>query len=202
MKVNRREFMRKVGAGSIALASMPALMDILKQPALAQAERGFVFLAVNAAGPQHLIAMGGSGRFDPSRGPASPVTGGGSYFHFQPAASPPFPLVASGTWRPRLLVSYRQIGTYAGAAAGIGEFVIDIQRLRPSPALIRGALLRIACNLGPGGHQTGEIEGYTLSVPGTDFSAGGNPGPFRPIASPPPAGSFGLTVFQLPESLV
>lgn len=200
MKVNRREFMRKVGTGSIALASLPALMDILKQPALAQGERGFTFLCLSVAGTapsQHILAMGGSGQFDPSRGPASPVTGGGSFFHFRPAASPPFPLVASGTWKPRLLTSYRELGTYAGVAGGVGEFVIDIQRLRPSPASLRGAVLRIFCNLGPGGIQTGETEGYTLSIPGTDFSAGGTPGPFRQF--PPPG--MGLTIFQLPESL-
>lgn len=207
MKVNRREFLHKVGAGSIALASLPALMDVLKQPALgqmAQTERGYMFLTVSAAGPQHLIAMGGAGRFDPSRGSGS-VTGGGTYAHFQPAASPPFPIVAAGKWTARLLTSYRELAPYGSIAAGVGEFVIDIQRVRPSPASIRGAVLTIFCTLGPAGitaAQTGgQIEGINLSIPGTEFSAGGNPGPFRQIASPPPAGSFGLTVFQLPEGL-
>lgn len=199
--IDRREFLRKAGLGSLALGSLPALVNALGRPALAQSQRGFMFLAVSAAGTgagQHLVAMGGRGVFDPARGPSSSVDGGGSFFHFQPAASPPFPLVASGTWKGRLLVSYREIGTYGGAASGIGEFVIDIQRLRPSAALIRGAVLTIFCNLGPGGLQTGEIEGYTLSIPGTDFSAGATPGPFRQI---PPMGT-GLTVFQLPESLM
>ncbi len=210
MKVNRREFLHRVGAGSIALASLPALMDMFKQPALgqmAQSERGFLFVTVSAAGAApnlHLIAMGGAGKFDPSRGSGS-VTGGGSFTHFQPAASPPFPIVAAGNWRARLLTSYRELASYGSIAAGVGEFVIDIQRLRPSPALIRGAVLRIFCTLGPAGitaAQTGgEIEGISLSIPGTEFSAGGNPGPFRQIASPPPAGSFGLTVFQLSEGL-
>ncbi len=203
MKVNRREFLHRVGVGSIALASLPALMDMFKLPALAQAERGVMFLAISTAGAapsQHLIAMGGAAQFDPSKGPASPVTGGGSFFHFQPAASPPFPLVASGTWKARLLTSYKEIATYAGVAGGVGEFVIDIQRLRPSPALIRGAVLTVFCTLGPAGvtaAQTGGIEGYTLSIPGTGFSAGGDPGIFRQI---PPAGN-GVTIFLLPESL-
>lgn len=199
MRVNRREFMRRLGVGSIALASMPAFIDMFKLPALAQGERGFVFWAVSATGaPQHTVVMGGSGRFDPSKGPASAVTGGGNFFHFQPAASPPFPIVASGTWKPRLLTSYREIGTYAGVAAGIADFVIDIQRIRPSRAKFVGAVLHFVCNIGPGGLQTGEIEGYTLSIPGTDFSAGGTPGPFRQI----PPGGTGLTIFQLPESLI
>ena len=197
MKVNRREFMHRVGAGSIAIASLPALMDMFKLPALAQAERGALFLCVNAAGT-HRLAMGGAARFDPSRGAGSPATGGGSFFHWT-AAPAPSPLVASGTWKARLLTSYKEIATYAGVAAGVSEFVIDIQRLRPSPALIRGAVLTVYCNLGPAGiteAQTGGVEGYTLSIPGTDFSAGGNPGIFRqqqPFA--------GLTIFLLPESL-
>ncbi len=201
MKVNRREFLHRVGAGSIALASLPALMDMFKLPALAQAERGFIFHAnsvAGSAGPgQHIINMGGTARFDPSKGPASPVTGGGRYFHIQAAASPPFPIVASGTWTARLLTSYRELGTYADAAAGLGDFVIDIQRLRPSPALIRGAVLHVVCNIGAAGLSTGEIEGYTLSIPGTEFSAGGNPGIFRQI----PPGGTGLTLYILPESL-
>lgn len=202
MKVNRREFMRKVGAGSIALASMPALLDMLKQPALAQAERGYMFLAVSATAapappaPRHFIAMGGVGTFDPSKGPASPVTGGGSFFHWTAVATPPSPLVGSGTWKARLLTSYREIGTYGGAASGIADFVIDIQRIRPSPASFRGAVLRVVCDLGPGGLVTGEIEGYTLSIPGTEFSAGGTPGPFRQLSP-----NVGLTVFRTPEVL-
>ncbi len=42
MDVSRREFIRRVGAGSIALASMPALLDIFKLPALAQGEKGVI----------------------------------------------------------------------------------------------------------------------------------------------------------------
>lgn len=202
MRVNRREFLHRVGAGSIALASLPALMDMFKLPALAQSERGVSFLCVNAAGtpPAHLIAMGGTARFDPSRGPGSPVTGGGSFFHWTPSATAPAPLVASGTWKARLLTSYKEIATYADVAAGVGEFVIDMQRLRPSPALIRGAVLTVYCTLGPAGvtaAQTGGIEGYTLSIPGTEFSAGGNPGIFRQI----PPGGVGVTIFLLPASM-
>lgn len=199
MKVKRREFLHKVGVGSIALASMPALMDMFKLPALAQGERGVLFLCVDAAGNDRL-AMGGAARFDPSRGPGSPVTGGGHFFHWTASPTAPAPLVASGKWNARLLTSYKEVTPYGPVAAGVGEFVIDIERLRPSPALIRGAVLTVYCTLGPAGvtaEQTGGIEGYTLSIPGTGFSAGGNPGIFRQI----PPGGTGITIFQLPESL-
>jgi len=39
--------------------------------------------------------------------------------------------VASGTWKSRLLVDYRELGTYGGHAAGIGEFVVDLYRVKP-----------------------------------------------------------------------
>ncbi len=199
--IERREYLKRAGFGSLALGSLPMLIDALARPALAQTQRGFMFLTVSAAGPRHRLAMGGQGVFDPARGSASAMSGSGSFFHFQPATSPPFPLVASGTWKARLLTSYREIGTYGGAAAGIGEFVIDIRRLHPSPALIRGAVLRFFCNIGAAGLQTGKTEGITLSIPGTEFSGGAKPGPFLQIPSPQPAGSFGLSSFLLPESL-
>ncbi|MGH2454176.1 MAG: hypothetical protein ACRDF5_10520, partial [bacterium] len=122
------------------------------------------------------------------------------FFHWTASPTAPAPLVASGKWSGRLLTSYREAAIYHGVAAGVSEFVIDIERLRPSPATIRGAALTVYCNLGPAGiteAQTGGIEGYTLSIPGTDFSAGGNPGPFRQI----PPGGTGLTIFLLPESI-
>lgn len=129
------------------------------------------------------------------------VEGGGNFFHFQPASSPAFPLVAAGIWKARLLTSYREIGTYGGAVAGVAEFVIDIQRLRPSQTLIRGAVLQQFCNIPPAALDTGETEGIILSIPGTEFSGGATPGPFRQIPSPPPAGSAGFTEFLLPEYL-
>lgn len=78
-------------------------------------------------------------------------------------------------------------------ASGIAELVIDIFRQIPSPAVFRGAVLTIYCNIGAAALQTGNIEGYTLAIPGTDFSAGGTPGPFRQV----PPGGTGLTIFRV-----
>ncbi len=197
MKMDRREFLRKAGLGSVALASLPTFANALAKTALAQGGTNFTFLGVNRAGPAgtaaqpaHTLVMGGQGNFDPSR-VASHVEGGGPFFHFTaPAAAPPFPLIASGTWKARLLVSYKQLGTYGVGAAGILEMVVDIFRQVPSPATIRGATLKIVCNLPPAGLENpGEIEGYTLTIPGTDFFVGGTPGPFRSI---PPGGAATL----------
>ncbi len=197
MDADRKEFLKNIGLGSLALGSLPALLGMLTTPAGAQGGLNFHFVTVTGAGAganQHLMASFGQGHFDPRVG--SRVEGKGGFFHFTPAASPPFPLVASGTWEARLVVSYKQLGTYGVAAAGIAEMVVDMFQRVPSPAVMRGAVLKVVCNLLPAGLvNPGELEGVTWSIPGTDFAAGGTPGPFRPIASPPPAGAFGLTVF-------
>jgi hypothetical protein len=199
MEADRREFLKNIGLGSMALGAFPGLLGMLSTPAEAQGggRLNFHFVTVANAGTganTHLLASFGQGHFDPR--PGARVDGRGGFFHFRPAAAPPFPLVASGRWEARQLVSYKQLGTYGIAAAGMAEIVADIFREVPSPAVIRGAALTIVCNIGAAGlANPGEIEGVKWSFPGTDFSAGGNPGPFRQTPSGPPAGAFGLTVF-------
>jgi len=197
MEADRREFLKNLGFGSMALGSFPALLGMLSSPAEAQGGVSFHFVTVANAGTganTHLMASFGQGHFDPRAG--SRVDGRGGYFLFRPAANPPFPLVASGRWEARLLVSFKQLGTYGVAAAGIGEIVADIFQEVPSLAVFRGAALTVVCNLRPAGLiNPGEIEGVKWSIPGTDFAAGGTPGPFRQTPSPDPAGSVGLTVF-------
>ncbi len=199
MKMDRREFLRKAGLGSVALASLPALANALAKPAWAQGRRGFTFDALNRAGPEgtpdrpaHTLIMAGQGHFDPAK-VGSQAEGGGYYVHTTLPGALPRPIVASGTWRARLLVSYKEIGTWGVFAAGIAEMVVDLFTQVPSPAVIRGARLKVVCNIGPAGLvNPGEIEGYTLSVPGTDFFTGATPGPFQAI----PPGGVGLTVFS------
>lgn len=198
MEVDRREFLRDLGLGSIALGSLPAMLGMLAPPVEAQM-RGvnFHFTTVASAGSganAHLLASFGQGHFEPR--PGARVQGTGGYFLFRPAASPPFPLVGSGRWEARMLVSYKQLGTYGIAASGLAEIVADLYQGVPASAVMRGALLTIVCNIAAAGLMNpGEIEGVKWSIPGTDFSAGGNPGPFHQTPSGPPAGAFGLTVF-------
>jgi hypothetical protein len=200
MDADRREFLKQLGLGSIALGSLPALLGMLTPPAQGQAMGvNFHFVTVASAGSgadTHLLASFGQGHFEPR--PGAPVQGRGGFFHFRPAANPPFPLVASGRWEASRLVSYKQLGTYGIAASGMAEVVADIFRDVPTPAVFRGALLTVVCNIGAAGlANPGEIEGVKWSIPGTDFSAGGNPGPFHQTPSGPPAGAFGLTVFTV-----
>ena len=43
------------------------------------------------------------------------------------------------------------------------------------------ANLRVVCNIGAAGLNTGEEEGFVLDIPGTPFTAGGMFGPFEPF---------------------
>jgi hypothetical protein len=160
--------------------------------------------------------MAGQGDFDPSQ-VASKVSGGGFFVHntFPGAAPPPggtpLPVVASGMWGNGRLVSYRQIGTFGVQGAGVLELVIDLFREVPSKAVIRGARLKVVCSIGPAGLiNPGELEGFTLNIPGTEFSAGGTPGPFTPTggfttprgpghAGAPGLGITGFSVIPVPS---
>lgn len=198
MEIDRRDFLKRAGLGSIALGTLPTLISSLTTPAWAQGGTNFTFLAVSRAGPAgtpaqpaHTLIMGGQGHFDPSK-VASPVEGGGVYTHFTAPGTPPLPIVSSGTWKARLLASYKQIGTYGVFGAGILEMVVDIFAQIPSSTVIRGARLKLVCNVGPAGlSNPGEEEGFTLSILGTDFFTGGNPGPFVPMTP-----NVGVTVFS------
>ncbi len=200
MDVDRRAFLKQLGLGSIALGSLPAILGMASPPAQGQPKGvNFHFVTVASAGSganTHMLASFGQGHFEPR--PGGPVQGRGGFFQFRPANSPPFPLVASGRWEARRVVSYKQLGTYGVAASGIAEIIADLFAEVPSPIVHRGALLTVVCNIAAAGlANPGEIEGVKWSIPGTDFSAGGNPGPFHQTPSGPPAGAFGLTVFTV-----
>ncbi len=211
MEINRRKFLKAIGVGTIALGSLPAIASTLAEPAWAQRQRSFHFFALSAAGPagtpaspQHRILIGGKGTFDEADA-GSRIQGGGTYTHFLfPGAGPPpggtpLPIVAAGIWKPRAIVSFKQIGTWGVNAAGVLEMVIDLFREIPAKSVVRGARLKYVCNIGPAGLvNPGEEEGFTLSVPGTDLFTGGAPGPFIPLV--PPVGlTGGFSTVPIPE---
>src|SRR3989304_8391351 len=78
MKMDRREFLRKAGLGSIALASLPKIVDSLATPAAAQGQRGYSFVVVNkgktVGGGDDRLVITGAGGFD---APAGARGGGG-----------------------------------------------------------------------------------------------------------------------------
>ncbi len=64
-------------------------------------------------------------------------------------------------------------------------------------AVIRGARLRLVVNLGAAALLTGQEEGFTRRIPGTDFFIGGTPGPFVPLS--PRVGVALFTTVSIPS---
>jgi hypothetical protein len=201
MKMDRRELLRRAGLGSLAVAFAPKIVDALATPVWAQDRINYHFDSLSVAGPagtpaapQHTMIMAGQGSFDPRR-VGSKADGGGFYVHYlfpgalPPPGGTPLPVVASGKWGNGRLVSYAHLGAFGVQELGVLVMVIDLFGEIPSKTVTRGATLKIACAVGAAGipFPPGEREGFVLSVPGTDFAAGGKPGPFVPVGPFPPA---------------
>jgi hypothetical protein len=182
--MDRREFLKKAGVAPVALASVPLFAES------AQARAGgknFRFVAFSDAatvdGVDHRIAMHGNGKITRRE-----VEGAGSFVHFDNASPVPQTILATGTWTPRRVLSWTQIGTYGRFIAGIAEMVVRlIPRFPPDAPEIRNATLKVVCNIGFAGILTGQPEGFVLTIPGAPF------GPFEPLTPP-----MGLTIFSKP----
>jgi hypothetical protein len=187
--LDRRDFLKKAGLTPLALASLPGLGGVAWADDDDDEEgHGYVFQALSvgnttADGVVHAVIMGGCGRVDEDH-----VTGGGAFTHFNnaPTAPTPKPILFTGTWEARRLLSFSTIGSFGRLVAGILEARI---RLFPEGAGRLKATLKVVCNIGPGGLSTGQDEGFFLTVNGSPPF-----GVFKPLVPP-----LGLTIFTQPE---
>lgn len=165
--MDKRRFLRKAGLSSIALTSAPVALHTLALSAAAQVEGPlhYILLAASSAGAvggfTHVIVMGGTGR-------VRPVSGGGAFTHFDGASPRPNTILAAGTWRARRLISFDELDTWGITTAGIVKMEVDLIATQPVRRTERGTL-EIVCNIGPAGIETGQPEGFVLSVAGLDF---------------------------------
>src|SRR5437667_10467841 len=155
--MNRKNFLKTVGVGSIAAASAPAMLATLATPASAEGGRpvGFRFVSnsrtATVGGERHLFQMTGDGLVTHSH-----VIAGGSFNHIIDTSPVPKTILASGTWKAKKLIGLDLIGTYGAIAAGILEMEINMV---PKGGSVIPATLEIVCNLGAAGLFTGEEEG-------------------------------------------
>jgi hypothetical protein len=175
---SRREFLKKAAVTGAGLATIPTLLGTLPQVAADEGENApgyhFVVVSRKSGTPPDLVVLQGDGRVTPSK-----ATGGGVFTHFVPTGSPPFPIKAAGTWKPKHLDNFSLIGTYGTLAAGLLQMEVELVREIPSKAVIP-AHMKVVCNLGPAGLKNdGLEEGVYLDVAGLSFD------PF----------GFGVTVF-------
>jgi hypothetical protein len=200
--MKRRDFWKSIGLGSAALAPFPSSSHALAARSeehdggRRRKRAGFRFVSVSQAKPVGevvpRILMNGCGTFRTSgESKSCKVEGGGSYDLINFASPVPSTILAAGTWEAERVLSFNPIGTYGVLTAGILELDVDLLQEIPEREEF-SATLRIACSLAPAGLDTGEPEGFVLTIPGSPF------GPFRPIVVAPKV-TLGLTVFTRGE---
>ena len=148
----------------------------------------FTLVAVNGApatnGVKHTLVLSGYGTFS-----SDSVEGGGTYAHFDGASPVPKTMLGSGEWKATNVLRWTPAegGTTVGRVnPGVLDLRVDI--IPDQGPVIKGATLRINCNVGFAGIKnkdpdTGEplAEGYWLTVPGSAFHGPSNAiGPFVP----------------------
>src|SRR5216683_6106815 len=176
-QITRRTILKAAGVGSIAAASVQALLPGLN--ALAQSpnngHRIFVFVSFSQAplmssGVLPRIGMDGAGTFDPEAGW---VKGGGNFVLFDQAKPTPKPLIASGFWEPTGFVSYdtKGLASFGKIQPAILTVLADFEGIGS------GLTLELICNVGAVPLSTGEVEGWKL----LDTPAYGTFVPLSPI---------------------
>lgn len=183
---DRREFIKKAGAASLAVATVPFLAASAEA---GERQRGLNYRWMSVSrNPEQTeqIVMNGDGLANRNQ-----VTGGGNFIHVQLGGPPPLPLLGTGTWRARKLVSFETIGTFGTFAAG--TLVMDIQLLPVDGGRVP-ARVTMNCNIPPAGLFTGLPEGFFLDVGEQTFSPwvltveGGGP---------PPSVAVGATILNI-----
>ncbi len=186
--MERRDLLRAAGLGSFAALAAPALLGACTQATAGGTTFFFVALGQGkkVGAVSHRAVLRGEGRFTDST-----AEGTGTFIHFDDGvANPPKPLLAAGKWKVTKLVKFTPKGDKTeGIQAGILEMLVDVTpNGKPT---VSGATLRVICNIGFAGIQTGEPEGFTFEVPGAEA------GRFEPIVVAPGA-TVGLTTIGDP----
>ena len=189
--MDRRSFLQTVGVGSLAAAALPTALDMLPTSADAAGQSappgtyGFRFVANDVGATigtvQHYMQVNGDGFVTPSL-----VSGGGFYNHLDNASPVPKTVLSAGTWAAASLVSFKPAGPpYGMLSSGVVVMKINLYQRIPSDAVIP-ATLKVVCNIGASGVQTGEDEGFFLD--GVEGS------PYVPLPVGP---AHGLSVFNI-----
>ncbi len=176
-QIPRRTILKAAGLGSVAAASVPALLPSLNGLAKSpdNGHRIFTFVSFSQApatmsGVLPRIGMDGAGTFDPDAGW---VKGGGNFVLFDQAKPTPKPLIASGFWEATAFVSYdtKGLGFFGKIQPAILTVLADFDVLGP------GLTLELICNVGAVPLLTGEDEGWRL----LDTPAYGSFMPLSPV---------------------
>ena len=131
----------------------------------------FANLNIGSLDSHQVLIMNGRGNFNSNRWK---VDGEGEFTHFDNTGAPatiPFPIIKTGTWKAKSLVSWTPFhgvgpNPYGQVIAGILVMRIDLfPDGKGTPKRIR-ATLTVVCNVPPAGIFTGSPEGIELAIDG------------------------------------
>lgn len=167
--MERREFLKRAGVGSIALASAPVLAGALAGTALADTGGWNFHFQANVKNPgdavTDVIILSGAGKVV-----SGTVVAAGSFTHFDATkgTASSRPVVASGTWKAKRLISFQEAGTYGAHAAG--RVTMEVVLVTSTGARIP-ARMEMTCNVGPGGlaPTPAKPEGLELTLGSVTF---------------------------------
>lgn len=175
----RREFLKTAAAGAAGVVVLPSLAGLARaDDEHGDRETQFSFAVATRAGETaDAIILDGGGSFGDGG-----IEGESGFTHFRLAATKPFPIVQFGRWKATKLVAFNQAGATYGSHKGV---ILDLLvELRAASGLVvKGAKMRVVCNLGPAGVETGLEEGVRLrSQPRRVHTTSKNPSLGRPCS--------------------
>ena len=174
---------------AIVVLLIGGLVSVFSQSARsAESQLDFVLVAVTVApeidGVKPILILSGHGTFT-----SGAVIGSGLYTYADLATETPKTILSIGSWRATEVLRWIPTeggATYGQVRPGTVDLLVDL--VPEQGPVIRGATLRINCNVGLAGIKnkdpdTGETlaEGYWLTIPATaSFGPRSGVGPFVP----------------------
>ena len=179
----------RVGAFTIVVLLVAGMVSVFNGSArAAESQLDFVLVAVDVApeidGVKPILILSGHGTFT-----SGSVIGSGIYTYADLATETPKTILSTGTWRATEVLRWTPSeggATYGQVRPGTVDLLVDL--VPEQGPVIRGATLRINCNVGLAGIKnkdpdTGETlaEGFWLTIPASaTFGPTGAVGPFVP----------------------
>ena len=174
---------------AIVVLLIGGMVSVFSQSARsAESQLNFVLVAVTVApeidGVKPILILSGHGTFT-----SGAVIGSGLYTYADLATETPKTILSTGSWRATEVLRWIPTeggATYGQVRPGTVDLLVDL--VPEQGPVIRGATLRINCNVGLAGIKnkdpdTGETlaEGYWLTIPATaSFGPTSTVGPFVP----------------------
>lgn len=175
MKIGMDENRKHASIFAMVVLLVSGMVLTLNSPArAAESQLNFVLVAVTVApeidGVKPILILSGHGTFT-----SGAVIGSGLYTYADGATETPKTILSSGSWRATEVLRWIPTeggATYGQVRPGTVDLLVDL--VPKQGPVIRGATLRINCNVGLAGIEnkdpdTGEIlaEGYWLTIPAT-----------------------------------